>query len=92
MTQAEILAKRNAFAEKWHNGRDKYGLENCYASASESFIAGFDAAIDLMLKREKVLRDTLKRIRSGLTTQQEKVEFYTKKEAHEALADIEEWK
>lgn len=38
------------------------------------------------------LAQALERIRSGLTTQQDKVEFYTKKEAHEALAEYQKFK
>lgn len=36
-----------------------------------------------------VAKDTLDKIRSGLTTDQTKVEFYTKKLAHETLVEIE---
>lgn len=60
---------RDKAANHWQHGANRYGVENCYASASESFSAGWDAALEhvraerpasMYLRSERNERDQLR--------------------------------
>ena len=59
---------------------------------AQLFMLGFSAGVESERKRTQVLVDALRKIQSGLTTQENKVEFYTKREATEALNEYQKGK
>lgn len=109
MTQAEIMKKRDELAESytWPNWPKKsdYDRSERYSTmmqyeigyvVNEAFEEGFSAAIQLMLEREKILREALKLSiqKDGCACDAESIDGHHLYVCykHEALAEVEEWK
>lgn len=103
MTQAEIMKKIRLNAQEHYDSREKiFDINDIDKEtiAVESYVIGADAAIQLMLAREKVLMDATKaaeimfdKMLSDLALKEKEPGILLRENPFaEALAEVEEWK
>lgn len=92
LSKQQILAERDRLADK---SQWAYTPGESQRACFDGFEEGFDAAIKLMLEREKVLRETLNRYASMKATLKtlDGIEpiVFDKTPAGQALASVPEW-